>query len=294
MTPTVQRLRGFLDSLYPRGRKKVVVSLELHLDESGWTQQSVCVIAGYLASDRQWIRLTNAWEEVRTSHNAPPFHAHDFFTLEAFKHSYPGWTRGQGWKYLSKLIAIKRKHRLTEINTAVRASLFSSLSVEQRRFVTGGQLRFSGRDGKITHGKWIKSGGPNQAYYLCLISCLFRVLAEIPEHLVLHLYMDEQRQLAPYALEIHRQFKIAFAEHRIGDIAFSTRENSPPLQLADMISYLRFQEATECLTDHEQNALAGLVEIRGDRLAYVERGTIDAIFGAQPKVVQTRFQHESL
>jgi hypothetical protein len=276
------RFRSLVRSLTPRGKRKLVAVLEVYLDESGINRPDWCVVAGYMGSDTQWTRFVRDWDNVVADAKAPPFHAKKFFPSEAFKYEYPGWSVENKKEYLGSLISIRRKYNLTEISGVVSTSLFKTHNKNERRAATGGAIR-----GK----KWYRQGAPNRPYNFCLAICMHRVAVISTPRLFVHFYMDEQNQYAPNALDFHRRIcQQDWKGTKFGGMFFAnSREGKPiPLQLADMIAYLRFQEVAGEMSQLEKAALGGLV-IKKDAIKHGDEATFRDIRNALPSDLRDSF-----
>ena len=66
--------------IHSRGHEKVVAVLEAYLDESGIHGSAPwCLIAGFVASSRQWAWFENRWAKRTTE---AEFHAKEFFARD--------------------------------------------------------------------------------------------------------------------------------------------------------------------------------------------------------------------
>ena len=129
--------------------------IEAYLDESGINNMPYCLVAGYVASDRQWRRLTKALECVHAEFDAPVFHAKRFFPLKAFEHDYPGWTMEKRRDYAERLVKTITSHRVRRINQGIEVAAFEKLNEDERRWITGGAR-------KPRNLKWYGQGAPTK------------------------------------------------------------------------------------------------------------------------------------
>lgn len=240
-------------ALYPRGVQKTLAVLETYLDESGFNRSDARVMAGYIASARQWDKFTSAWKGMQQKFHAPLFHARRFFNPKAFQHDYPGWSDKDKQLYMQAVIRIVKQHRLNPIRISVHVRGFSLMDENERRYVTGGIYKA---------GRWIRQGAPSKPYFLALIGCVSRALGFTPTNMSVHFYLDKQNEFAANVLELYSEIRknfFAVDDLRLGGIAFSTRSQTPALELADLIAYLSLQQAIQEVSELETLCLANIL-----------------------------------
>jgi hypothetical protein len=172
----------WLDTLPPRDQRKfVAVLLHAYLDESGIHGARHCIVAGYLASARQWGTFIKKCEEIAVRFDAPVFHARRFFSVPAFKNEYAEWSISKRNHYIDEVIQSIRRQRLTPIAMAVDVEGFSQLNENKRRWLTGGTR-------ELTNLKWQKQGAPTKPYFPCFMRCLSGIVRLTNPGLLTHVY----------------------------------------------------------------------------------------------------------
>jgi hypothetical protein len=269
---------AWLDALPKRGQTKLVAFLQCFLDDSGTHQNDspICLVAGYIASDRHWKKISAAWEDVRAQFGAPVFHANRFFADEAFNHDYQGWTQEQRESYIVELVKVLRSPRLARINHGVDVKAFQSLTVDERRALTGGVLSES-----LSQWEW--RGAPTKPYFLCFQLCLQQALEATEKHLTVHLICDNQPQCESNATEIVEIVKHnKLDEGRLGPVTFGSRTYFPPLQAADLLAHLWYIQASKKYTPFQDRVLQILMGGGAD-FPYLDLKAMRAILEGLPE-----------
>jgi hypothetical protein len=242
-------------SLPPRGKPKLVLVLESYLDESGIHDESpMCLMAGYVATNRQWTKVIREWEHVQRSFNAPVFHAYRFFPTAAFKQDYPGWDEEKRRSYVMALVGVLRAHKLVRINHGVDVAAFRALTEDERRHVTGGIL-------SKNYSRWTRQGAPTKPYFLCFMLCVNQALNSTSD-LKVNLFCDEQpdessKNNATELVELIKEYRAD--QERLGSIIFGSRGDHPPLQAADLLAYLWYVQRSKDNSPFEDEILEALL-----------------------------------
>jgi hypothetical protein len=91
--------------------------LSAYFDESGTHQDSpVCVVAGLVASPKQWMRFTPAWQKILDDFDIPEFH------MKHFAHSvgpFRGWDQDRRDKLMRRLIPLIQRVASYRVWTAI-------------------------------------------------------------------------------------------------------------------------------------------------------------------------------
>jgi Protein of unknown function (DUF3800) len=207
--------------------------LKSYMDESGIHEQAKhCVIAGYVASTSAWKTFEKAWRRILAKAGHDEFHAQRFFSRDPQGNCvgpYAGWSLDQADAFLNRLLATIKSCDLYALGSIVNTDLFRSFSLNQRRFLTGGEFRGS---------KWLRSGAPSKPYYLPFHHCVTEAAHRCAEGAKVHFFFDRNEQLSNWALALYRRLaQYLEVRERLGDIAFPNSRDALPLQAADLLCH---------------------------------------------------------
>ncbi len=222
--------------MHPRdGHPKLFAMIDAYLDESGIHDgAAICVIGGFFGGSKQWGQLEKEWPKVLARYGVQlhEFHAKDM--LKAQRHQ-------PMLKDLTSLIA--RFNKIRPVSFGVVVEDFNSLSLIQRKFLTGAIVR----DRKL-----ISTGSPNKPYFVPFQNCIKCVCEYAPIGGKAHFFFGLDKPFAGYATEMFKQTKEVpvpgsdwKTKNRLGDPAFPLAAETPQLQAADLfvhLSYLFFLE----------------------------------------------------
>lgn len=230
-----------------------------YADESYATEGAAhCVVAGYVASPRQWKRVKSDWQKVLDRYSVPEFHAKDFFARknkQESEHSpYRNWSDKKANQFLDELIGILAPRRaLYPIGGAVNVSTFNSFSPGQRRFLTNAFLR--------TSGKIIGTGAPNRPPYQMVFSTLLNHATDrVGKGVKVHFIFDRNDKEDGLAIQVFNGIKNRKSHPhwaRLGNIIFADSQEDVALQCADLYAWLWNRRLT-----------------RGDRMAYIQKDAL--------------------
>lgn len=213
------------------------VLFKSYMDESGIHGGSkVCVVAGFVASEKCCEGLEYAWRELLKRRHVSVFHSKDF---AASRGEFKDWIEPDKEDFvIDALATIARSMPESQgriIGAAIKTAIFFALSLDERRWLTGGIVKPS--------GKWIQSGAPTKPYFLPFQQCVVdATLASDPAGLT-HFVFDRQKDFEPNA---KRVFALMNQQHpavssRLGDIVYTSKLRQVLLQLADFVAYESYQ-----------------------------------------------------
>jgi hypothetical protein len=135
--------------------------LHAYLDDSGTHDAApVCVVAGYFAGESKWRNFEREWKAILDSERVSEFHATRFWGRDSKGQrldDYAGWTDRRANQFLSKLLTVIVKRRISPIGSAVERAAWNLLPLDERRYLTGGVL---------VADKFKTSGAPSKTYFL--------------------------------------------------------------------------------------------------------------------------------
>jgi hypothetical protein len=210
------------------------MSFVVYLDESGITDPSACLVAGYGASLRSWSDFSNRWLKVMDAYGVKEFHAQPFFKKRRL-----GLERRDADGFLEKLLQVIAATRPVLIGTSVSVPDFLTLSDAKRKYLTGGQL--SVKTGKV-------SGGASKSpFHVAMQNTVIQAAKLAPKGEKAHFICDEQDRYRAYLVERFRQIKKRHPRLPLGGISHASSQKFPPLQAADLACYAAFQFTKERL-----------------------------------------------
>jgi hypothetical protein len=274
----------------PMGAEKTVVAmkaqrLDARMDESGIHEGAkACVVAGFLATVRQWKRFEELWRP----HSNPPFHAKHFFRRAPNGQRvgpYAGWSDARANGYFERLLHAIDVPKLMPLGSVLDVGAFRALSIEERHRLTGGEWGLH---------KVKLSGAPTKPYYLPFQDVIAWSLNESERRGDFHVYFtfDEQHQLEKHAINVYHRIKRASqliapdSARRMAGIAYESDEINIGLQAADLLCYVWGQFATigEPMHADCHRAFQVLKQKRsGDTLHYFSREVMDKLLDKVPR-----------
>jgi hypothetical protein len=223
-------------------------------DESGIHDEApICILAGYIASVKQWIWFDARWVEVLEKFDVGDFHSKDFFAVDssgkrvgkyrrwsdrATKESYGDWSDAKASDFLVRLLAAVHNTRMEPLGAYVQTDVFSSFTYGERKYLTGGKFRFD--NGQI---KWLTSGAPTKPYFLIYDHCLAEATQRTkPGHKALFIF-DQQKTFEGRALQQFGETAAVLSQapegwgKRFAGVLFQERHEVPGLQAADLYTH---------------------------------------------------------
>jgi hypothetical protein len=256
--------REFVESHFKLHGRGLLATFWFYGDESGIHDgANWCVVSGYVGRDDHWIAFDDAWKALLKQADVTDFHATEFFgRTEDGKRigQYALWTDAQAEAYLASLTTLIDDSKLIHpIGRGVHVADFMSLTIGERRFLTGGVF---------LHGKFRRNtGAPTKPYYLAVIDSVIDATVGTPDGSVVHFLFDRQNVLGAQAINA---FNVACkqleTEHpvvaaRVGSMAFDDRAKFGGLQAADLLTHLWYCYAESTITGKQ---------VRGDRFDALE------------------------
>jgi hypothetical protein len=182
--------------------------------------------------------LENVWKRTLKRHSFPmdEFHAKNMVDVPRYE------------SLLMELAkTIEEQESVYSISQSIVVNDFLSLPENLRRWMTGGQQKPS--------GKWKLGGCPSKAYFVPFQTCLQFVTDYVPVGGKAHFFFGLYRTFSKYALDLYQRVEKLppkrFAEwkgqDRLGNIACPLACNTAQLQAADLLVYLSYKRALECV-----------------------------------------------
>jgi hypothetical protein len=269
------------DLVHPNdGTREVFAMFKAYLDESGIHEQAhTCVVAGYTGNVAAWKKFDRAWARLLRNHNVPEFHAQRFWSYQkggAGKRAspYSDWPEQKAFKFKDEAFSIIQESRIAPVASAVLLEDWNSLTEKQRRFLTGG-------DYNSQSDKFASPGAPRKGFYLALLGCIWSAVGHSRNGERVHFVLDENKQLAGYALSLFNKLKHSAAlrvRQRLGAIVFSTSEEASPIQAADILAYHLMQDSPQM---RKQNTARVPSEILDELLTGLRSKNDLQLFNAQ-------------
>jgi len=212
------------------------VLFKAYVDESGiHAGSTVCIVAGFVATLDCCRHLEAEWKRLLHRRSVAYFHAKEFAATGGV---FRGWDDSRKHRFISDAyLTINTAMALTPgtvIGAAIPTSDFFAMTIDQRRWFTGGTVR--------ANGKWRESGSPKKPYFLPFQQCVMDAfLAADGKHI--HFIFDQQKDFESTAKKL---FGVIKSQHpdlggRFGDIVYSSKLRAVPLQIADFIAYESYQ-----------------------------------------------------
>lgn len=226
--------------VHPRdNHPKIFAMIEAYLDESGIHEgATTCVIGGYFAEQAACRELEKRWLRTLNYFRVPleKFHAKDLLRK----------VRGgdtEAVNILESLVALVKKSRhVHPVSAAVVVPDFESLSLPQRKFLTGAKIR---------NGKLVTDGCASKPYFLPFQHCIKTVVSYAPQGGKVHFFFGLDRSFSNYANLLYKQIALdPGAESSLGNTGFPLAGETPQLQVADLLvhmMYLKYPEVVKAI-----------------------------------------------
>jgi hypothetical protein len=245
-------------SLPPRGKDKLVVVLDLYLDESGIHGSKYCIAGGFLAPSTVWGPWEERWRKILDIYRVTTFHSKRFFARDdrgSRLDDYKGWSDGKAIDFIGNLARLAgADNGLTPIVYAVNVPEFNACTVHERHYLTGAHW---------INGKWRFMGVPSKPHGAVFTLAVNHALENHTQPV--NLFHDEQHVYAPYLLKLNARARAHnIFGGRVGPLVFDSKSNLVPLQAADLIAYCTYQILTheKAKTAEIQAAFNGLRSYR--------------------------------
>jgi Protein of unknown function (DUF3800) len=227
--------------------------LKAYFDESGiHGDSSICVVAGFaLSASRAWSLSTDWQNSLLFKYRIPYFHAKEFAQRRG---PFEGWSNNKIRDFSIDAIGIINISLSTLKSEAIIAAALTSkdfmqLSIDERRWLTGGQYVLSEN---TNTKKWKKQGAPTKPYFLLFQQAVLDAVKVTQDKNfqgdglgtgeIVHFIFDQQHEYESSARAVFRAMKQMpiSVKDRIGDVVFSSKLRAIPLQVADFIAYESF------------------------------------------------------
>jgi hypothetical protein len=227
----------------------VPVDLYVYADESGIQAGApFCVVAGYIGNPETWETLRRSWKKVINGFGVTEFKSTEFFTRNTLGQrvgEYEGWSNKKARRYLAALTDLIHGANIEPIGVGIIWAAFKALSIGERRYLTGGNLRVTGYS-----ARWKGStGAPTKPYFFLMLTLMkLSVGKTISEKGFIHFTFDEQNEFDDHAERLYREIKATQLHPvemgRMGDLKFSVSKRTPELQAADMYAHIVYSRFT--------------------------------------------------
>jgi len=264
------------------GPRRILAIMRAYLDESGIHKGAdICAIAGYFGDQCAWEKFETEWGSILGDFEVPEFHAKCFWPRDdkgKRVEPYAGWSDQKATEFLDKLLKAITDCCIYPVGAAVVGKEWKGLSVDERRYLTGGEIR---------NGRFKTTGSPSKSYFLPFLQVVQRIARYCEEGEKVCCFFGLDRTFSGYALNYYRDIikrKWDWASH-LGDIGFPLGIDTTPLQAADLLSYEVYQYAIERLShwDHSiqsnpvlASALS-LVKSPDDDFKLYDKRSLDAV-----------------
>lgn len=209
--------------------------LTAYFDESGIHEDAgVCVVAGYWAKKGPWRVFERNWTATLREFDVPldKFHAKD-----AVK-------RRDSAKLLRQLGSVTAASGIRPVCWAIYPDDFFSLSLNERRFLTGGTWHAEKRE-------FLTTGKVSAPYFVPFQECVKIVTGHTPPADTVNFFFGCDRPAGKYAKELfdywRRRASLAtvpyvarFSPTKFGRVGFPLAKETPPLQVADLLAHLTY------------------------------------------------------
>jgi len=226
------------------GPSRILAILRAYLDESGIHEGAeICSIAGYFGKRRAWEKLETRWVSILKEFKVPEFHANCFWSRDDKGQRvkpYVGWSDLRAEDFLNKLLRTIKDSRIYPVGSAVIGKEWAGLTIAERRYLTGAEMR---------SGKFKTTGSPGKSYFLPFLQAVQRVARYCKGNERAYFFFGLDRTFSGYALNYYQdlvKLKYDWTSH-LGDIGFPRAIDTAPLQAADLLSYKVYQYALERL-----------------------------------------------
>lgn len=208
--------------------------MRAYFDESGIHDDAeICAIAGYFGHEKSWTIFERRWLAILKEFGVPEYHARRFWARDGSGDRvgmYAGWSNLKARRFYNRLLEAIVRCRIYPVGAAVVRKEWESLSQNERRYLTGGQLK---------NGRFITSGAPKKKYFLPFLQVVSHVANYCQRGETADFFFGLDRSFSGYALNYYRQIqglKRPYSLH-MGAIGFPRSIRTPPLQAADLLSY---------------------------------------------------------
>lgn len=245
-------------------------------DESGTQQGSpLTVVAGYVASPRQWRKVRQEWNQVVRREGISELH-----TVELMNRSgeFRGWSDRRVGSCLNGFVEILApKMFVHPIGGMVNVDDFNSFSLGERRFLTNARIKKSGR--------FASTGAPKRLPYQLAFTIFLNAACELAKSgTTVDFCFDRNGQEAGYAKQVFEEIKSEIAHpnwERLGRLDFADSKDEIAVQAADLYSYLLnsvISKGHDSVEQIQRDALKRLLGNRKWTFDYIKRPQMEQSF----------------
>jgi hypothetical protein len=216
-------VNGACSLLHPPGSQyKMLTVLRAYMDESGiHAGSSICAIAGVVGSESEWEILERRWRRIIEDEGIAVFHMAEF---ESRQREFASWSNTRRHLFMEKLIEAIKARDVHCVGSALVRADYDGLSQDEKT--------------------WMTHGNPQYPYFLCFQHCIIEschVADRLPAEEKVAFVFDRQQDFAAEATRLYNDLKDQqnWPNHeRLADIvAFASKRETIPLQVADLIAY---------------------------------------------------------
>jgi hypothetical protein len=201
--------------------------VNVYMDEScqGPKDKQVYSVSGYLSSFERWVALEREWKQILEHYGVPYFHAKDFMARQDIYKNL-NWSTKRRYDFVVRLATTASEHTIVGVGCAIREDEYErTMPVELKQ-------------------KW------KDPYGFCLYSvfCLLNQLENntrltLPSK-PLYLMFDTKPKFKSVANKVLDDFNnVPELSDVFGDdVAFGDDKKYPPLQAADLLSWVTTRE----------------------------------------------------
>ena len=264
-------------------------ALRTYADESGThNNPSYCVVAGWLGTPRQWRKFDDEWKGILREFEVFDFHSKEFFHRDhktSSDNPYRDWKPSKAERFINKLAKAIAVRRLYPTGAAINVPAFMSYSVGERRFLTHGGVK---RSGRITGPN---TGTPRKPYHFALFCCVVEAIIAAEPPTKMHFVLDRNDQEAEYAHRVYEAVKTRQTMpdwERLGELIYASRQDEPGLQAADLYTHLwaAYLEHGSIGMGKERNHVFQLVKKRRAWLREYDEQALETVLDSQLTVDQ--------
>lgn len=240
--------------------------LQAYVDEAGiHGGAKVCCVGGYFGGINQWKKFDRQWRKILDREGIQEFHSKKFWARDKDGNRvgvYKNWNKQRAKQFQDDLVAVIQNNRIFPFSAAVVLDDWNSLREDERRWLTGAFL---------SDGQFTTSGAPNRPYYLALGFCIQKVAQYCKQGLRVDYSFDLNHSYRGYSMDFYALMKRwNMRRDRMGEIAFPTSEEAPPLQAADLLVFHGCRYSVKALAIgvnpvQEDSVLARLVQNMKDK-----------------------------
>lgn len=208
-------------------RARMICVLKAYLDESGIHQGSrICAIAGFVGGQEEWEKIERQWNRALSTEGVAAFHMAEFENRQG---PYADWSNTRRQDFLGGLVGILKARDIFSVGSGIVTENFLALSVEDRQ--------------------WMTHGNPDIPYFLCFQHCIVEAAHHAdgldPSEKVGFTF-DRNETFVAEGTRLYDRMKDDVQwdnRFRLADtVAFASKRNSVPLQVADFAAYETYKQ----------------------------------------------------